>query len=168
MSAFFQTHAGLFQHFFQYFKSTWLGVWNGDAGQIVPQYSVQLWNCFESLVQNNSPKMNLTSKSYHAEFMSHMTFQKITLCKFMDSLLKTQAKTEAKLALFNANKPDNFAPAYKKLLQHEQNLKKIIQAYPQTTDVLSYLNGIACFLVKNRLLLLFCIYCFLVHVSKPK
>lgn len=143
-SPFFEEHRDVLDGYLDYFQNTWIGGFNRRGQRKPPMFSIERWNCYESVL-NDLPKTNNYAEGFNRGFAALLSVHHPTIPKFVQGLLKEQILTSTRLEQFNASNVPPPKPEYVRLAAR---LKKAVERYGHV-DTLDYLRGVAhCFSLK--------------------
>jgi len=100
----FKTHEEELQDYLDYFNRTWIGPFKPRGGRRPPKFPIQLWNCRESVLQDQA-KTNNNAEGFNRGFSSLLSYDRPTLPKFVCGLLKQHAITATNIEQFNSRPP---------------------------------------------------------------
>lgn len=139
-SEYFTTNKEYLDPLLKYFEPTW--IMKVKRKHIYPpRYSVELWNCFECVI-NDMPRTNNSIEAWHRGFSAKINQSHATLWKFLKSLQIEQSLTENKINDILAKK---IMPTInKKYVEINRRISDIIAGYDTCAiDKLEYMKSIA-------------------------
>jgi len=123
---FFVQNEALLLDFIGYFERTWLGPFNlRRTERIAPIFSITLWNCFHSVLEE-LPKTNNNCEGFHNALASLLGASHPTIYKLVDGLKDKQTLTQLKMNQFNAG---TVPPPNKKYQRAAKQLQAIVERY---------------------------------------
>ena len=139
---FFNVNDNLLQRFLTYVETTWIGVLDRRQKRREPLFSIDLWNCYASVL-NDLNKTNNHCEGFNNGFHSLLGSTHPSIFKFIDGLKKQQALTDLKREqLFAGSQQAVGRKTYK---ESTAKLKAVVEDYGTYTDQnrTDYLRAVA-------------------------
>ncbi|XP_060868983.1 uncharacterized protein LOC132943868 [Metopolophium dirhodum] len=122
-----------------YFEDTWIGRPNRRNGRRPPMFSVNMWNCYESVIQD-LPRTNNSVEGWHHAFNAALGANHVSIWKFIRFLKHEQLLQEVRLEkrLSGEASPTR----RRKYRDHDKKIKVIVENYSEIPTV-QYLRGLS-------------------------
>ena len=139
-SAFFKIHDTLLQPLLGYVENTWIGGLDRRRNRRAPLFSIDLWNCYESVL-NDLNKTNNHCEGFNNGFHSLLGAAHPSIFKFIDGLKKQQGITDLKREQLLAGSQQSVGRnTYKDCAA---KLKNVVENYGTYIDTNAYLRAVA-------------------------
>ena len=139
-SDYFIENEEILNDFLNYFESTWIGEKKRNSIRGDPLFSIQMWNCFDSVI-DNLPTTNNGVEGWHNRFANIVDRYHAQMNEFINSLKMEQNTTEVLIQQFRSGR-EIALPKRKKFKNYDSRLKNVVQRYDRQ-NVLEYLRDIA-------------------------
>jgi hypothetical protein len=136
---FFINNEDVLSTYINYFQSTWMFSLDRRGARKPPLYSIGLWNCHDSVLQD-LPKTNNACESFHSAFARYLSVHHPSVYKLIRGLLEQQALTEAKMEQYISG--SETTERKKKYVELARRLKDCVGTY-SSTPRMEYIRKIA-------------------------
>lgn len=123
-----------------YFEDTWIGRPNNIIARRQPVFSHQLWNCYQTVLQNRS-KTNNNLEGWHRGFQYTLNSLHPGFWLFVKAIKREQSLNELKMEQYLSG--DNPPMTKKKYRDSASRLLRVVSGYSDYDDVLNYLRAVA-------------------------